>query len=165
MKKSFSASVNGEFDLALSEEDAIPFRKLKDDLIHGWSGNESVNAHLIDSDFLNREYSFRINGTRYDISIKNELQLLIDELGLTTAATSVSNELKAPIPGLIVDVIVAPGAVVKAGDGLLVLEAMKMENKLLAAQDGVVKSVSVKKGDTVDKGTILIEFENDEKHT
>ena len=69
------------------------------------------------------------------------------------------NDIKAPMPGLILEVNVEEGAEVQEGDYLLVLEAMKMENTLTAPRDGVVKSVSIKKGETVEKNQLLIEME------
>lgn len=60
------------------------------------------------------------------------------------------------MPGTILDVKVAPGAAVKAGDPLVILEAMKMENDIVAPKDGTVASVSVKKGDSVEAGTLLV---------
>ena len=80
-------------------------------------------------------------------------------MGLTLAAAQVINDSKAPMPGLILDVQVKEGDEVKEGDYLLVLEAMKMENTLTAPRDGVVKSITVSKGQTVDKNRLLIEME------
>ena len=68
------------------------------------------------------------------------------------------------MPGLIVDILTKTGAQVSAGEGLIVLEAMKMENTLTASRDGIVKSINVKIKDTVDKGMLLIEFEKDEEN-
>ena len=65
-------------------------------------------------------------------------------------------EVKAPMPGNILDVKVAVGASVKAGDVLVILEAMKMENEIVAPQDGTVASVNVNKGDTVNSGDVLV---------
>ena len=65
-------------------------------------------------------------------------------------------EVKAPMPGNILDVKVAAGASVKAGDVLVILEAMKMENEIVAPQDGTVASVNVNKGDTVNSGDVLV---------
>ena len=62
------------------------------------------------------------------------------------------------MPGLIIDLKVKTGDTVKAGDSLLILEAMKMENMLKSPGDGVVKNVKVKKGDAVEKNQVLIEF-------
>ena len=70
------------------------------------------------------------------------------------AAGAVS--VKAPMPGNILDVKVAAGASVKAGDVLVMLEAMKMENESVAPQDGTVASVNVHKGDTVNSGDVLV---------
>lgn len=61
----------------------------------------------------------------------------------------------APMPGNILDVRVKPGDSVKAGDTLLILEAMKMENEISAPQDGTIASVNVAKGDTVNSGDLL----------
>ena len=61
----------------------------------------------------------------------------------------------APMPGNILDVRVQPGASVKAGDTLMILEAMKMENEISAPQDGTIASVNVRKGDTVSSGDVL----------
>ena len=64
--------------------------------------------------------------------------------------------MNAPMPGNILDVRVAPGASVKAGDTLLILEAMKMENEISAPQDGTIATVNVRKGDTVSSGDLLL---------
>ena len=65
-------------------------------------------------------------------------------------------EVKAPMPGNILDVKVSAGTSVKVGDTLIVLEAMKMENEIVAPQDGVIASVTVNKGDTVNSGDVLV---------
>lgn len=69
--------------------------------------------------------------------------------------TTGGTEVEAPMQGLVVSIDVNPGDMVKAGDTLLVLEAMKMENPIVAPADGKVTSIMVKKGDTVDGGTII----------
>ena len=68
------------------------------------------------------------------------------------------NNVRAPMPGLIIDLKVRNGDTVKAGDALLILEAMKMENIIKAPGDATVKSVKVSKGDGVEKNQVLIEF-------
>jgi biotin carboxyl carrier protein len=62
------------------------------------------------------------------------------------------------MPGLIIDLKVKAGDVVKAGEPLLILEAMKMENILKSSREGVIKNVKVKKGESVEKGQVLLEF-------
>jgi biotin carboxyl carrier protein len=63
------------------------------------------------------------------------------------------------IPGTIIDILVIPGQMVKKGDELVILDAMKMQNRLKSAIDGKVKSISVNKGDKVSKGSVILEIE------
>ena len=76
-----------------------------------------------------------------------------------TAGIGKANVLKAPMPGLIVKVEVVVGQEVKKGDGLLIVEAMKMENELKAAHPGKVKAIKVQPGQPVEKNQVMIEFE------
>lgn len=72
------------------------------------------------------------------------------------AAAGEGEEIKAPMPGTILAVKAQAGASVKAGEVLVVLEAMKMENEIVAPRDGVVSSVVTTKGATVDTGAVLL---------
>jgi biotin carboxyl carrier protein len=63
------------------------------------------------------------------------------------------------IPGTILHILIEPGQIVAKGDDLMILDAMKMQNKLKCNMDGKVKSIAVKKGDKVSKGTVLLELE------
>jgi biotin carboxyl carrier protein len=63
------------------------------------------------------------------------------------------------IPGTVLDILIEPGQNVSKGDNLMILDAMKMKNRLKCHMDGKVKSVAVKKGDKVSKGTVLVELE------
>jgi biotin carboxyl carrier protein len=70
-----------------------------------------------------------------------------------------ANLLKAPMPGLVLKVLVTEGQAVKKGDGLLILEAMKMENIIKASSDGMVKKIHIEEKNIVDKNQKMIEFE------
>ena len=163
MKKRFQAIVNKKHQFDLTAEDSLAFKKVNATSIHATINHDSVNADICATDFCKKKYTIKINSAFYEVTLKNELELLIDELGLVTNVGSESNELISPMPGLVVDILVKAGSEIKAGDGLLVLEAMKMENTLTTSRDGIVKSVLVKISDAVDKGAVLIEFENHEK--
>ena len=99
-----------------------------------------------------------LDGARLEVEALDERMRAIKDL---TAAASVSSgpaPLVAPMPGLVVRVAVAVGDVVSAGQGLAVIEAMKMENELRASSAGVVTAIRVTSGEAVNKGAVLIEL-------
>jgi len=99
-----------------------------------------------------------INNQKTDTRVKNDLEDLLSKMGMDKVADNAMNELKAPMPGMVLKVLVKPGDTVKKGDSLLVLEAMKMENNIKAAGDAVVSQIDVKAGDKVEKNQVLITF-------
>ncbi len=161
MEQKFKVVVNGEMEFFFTKEEieSLDIKQYSHDFFHVIKDQKSFKTQLLQTKFLNKAYTLKINSRSYEVKISNELDLLIEDMGLTLAAANVVNDIKAPMPGLILDVQVKEGEEVKEGDYLLVLEAMKMENTLTAPRDGIVKSVSVKKGETVDKNQLLIEME------
>lgn len=156
--------VNDTLHFELSESEALPFKKKSDKKIFAKENSHTIKADFVIANFSEKKYTIRINASYYEVELQNSLDILIEEMGLAKGVQSSQTDLKAPMPGLIVDVLTKPGAKVQAGDGLLVLEAMKMENTLTASREGIVKIIHVNKSDTVDKGMILIEFEKDENN-
>ncbi len=120
--------------------------------------HKGYRAEVVKADKATKTFVLKINGRIYTVSLKGELELMLDKMGMNTGVASKASALKAPMPGLIIDLKVKAGDTVKAGDPLLVLEAMKMENILKCPGDGIVKSVKVEKGNSVEKGQVLIEF-------
>jgi acetyl/propionyl-CoA carboxylase alpha subunit len=118
----------------------------------------SYNAEVVDADYAAKTIVLKLNGQRVDLQAKDRFDLLLERLGMSNAAAAKVNELKAPMPGLIVDIRVQPGQAVQKGDPLLVLEAMKMENILKAPADGTVGSLRVSLRDNVQKGQVLVQF-------
>jgi pyruvate carboxylase subunit B len=104
-------------------------------------------------------YTLSIDGHRFEVDALDERARTIRELSGNAAAASGPAPLVAPMPGLIVRVNAKPGDRVQAGQGLVVMEAMKMENELRATADGVVKTVLATPGKAVEKGAILLEME------
>lgn len=99
-----------------------------------------------------------IDGCRTEVQVKDERDLLVDEFGLGEDQAG-GGDVRAPMPGLVLDVLVEEGETVEAEQGLLVLEAMKMENELKAPAGGVVRAIHATSGDAVDKEALLIEIE------
>jgi len=100
-----------------------------------------------------------IGDQRKEVQIKNQTELLLERYGLASDVAETLHELRAPMPGLVLSVLVEAGASVATGDSLLVLEAMKMENELRAPGPGVIKTLHVTPGDAVGKNALLLEFE------
>jgi biotin carboxyl carrier protein len=98
-------------------------------------------------------------GERVELEVLDERAHYIRSLTGGADRPKLADVLKAPMPGLVVRVQVQPGDRVAMGAGLVVLEAMKMENELKAQADGSVKTVRVAPGEAVEKGQVLVEFE------
>ena len=126
---------------------------------HILHNNKSYKAEVVKSDRAAKTFTIKVNNHIHTVEVKDKFDLLLEKLGMSSAAGSKVNNVKAPMPGLIIDVKIKTGDSVKINDPLLILEAMKMENVLKSPGEGIVKSVTVKKGDKVEKNQILIEFQ------
>jgi biotin carboxyl carrier protein len=120
---------------------------------------KSHTAILQKIDRKAKELTLSINGQNVTIAVKEPIDLLLSSMGLDMAAMKKAEPVKAPMPGMILKVLVEPGQQINKGDGLLILEAMKMENVLKATGPATVKAVKVTEKTAVEKGAILIELE------
>lgn len=109
--------------------------------------------------FDNRTIEFTIDGRWCTVEVRDERDLLLDEMGFKTAAEIGEGELKAPMPGKILEIMVEEGDEVELGDPVAILEAMKMENELNAPVAGVISSISVSVNDSLEKNAIILEIE------
>ncbi|WP_300669655.1 acetyl-CoA carboxylase biotin carboxyl carrier protein subunit [Soonwooa sp.] len=161
MGKTFNASVNKSYDFTLTEDQihAIDAVTLDNENYHILHHNKSYQAEVVDADFNQKKYTVSVNNNLYEVDIQNDLDKLIKEMGFEVGKSKQVNAIKAPMPGLILEISVAVGQEVNEGDSLLILEAMKMENSFYSPRQGVIKSIAVEKGQAVDKGQLLIEFE------
>jgi biotin carboxyl carrier protein len=100
-----------------------------------------------------------LDGIPFTARVDDERALLLQALSGSAASTAHDERIHAPMPGKIVKVLVDPGDRVEAGAGLLILEAMKMENEIRSNVDGVVLAVHARAADSVEKGALLIELE------
>lgn len=103
-------------------------------------------------------YTVSLDGRAFAVEALDERTRAIRDLSAASAAAAGPSPLVAPMPGLVVRVAVAPGDEVTAGQGLVVMEAMKMENELRSASAGTVRAVHVSPGTAVEKGTVLVEL-------
>jgi biotin carboxyl carrier protein len=132
--------------------------KISKDHFHVLIKNQSYRTEVIKADLPAKSFVLKINGKVYSVTLKDKFDLLLEKMGLNNDRAGKSNIIRAPMPGLIVDLRVKVGDKVQPGDALLILEAMKMENMIKALAESTVKSVKVTKGDSVEKNQVLIEF-------
>ena len=132
---------------------------LENNSFHIIRDNQSYRAAVISINHEEKTMLINVNGNDYEISIKDKYDLLLQQMGISIKSAAQINNFKAPMPGLIREVMIIAGAEVAKGDILLILEAMKMENALKSPRDGKIKKVSISVGNAVEKGQILVEFE------
>ena len=139
-----------------NEWDLVEFRE---NTFHVIKDNKGYNAMLVSFNAEEKTMVLNVNGNDYEISIKDKNDLLLQQLGITTKSSSVVQFIKAPMPGLIINISVTEGTEVQKGDTLLILEAMKMENVIKSPRDGKVKKVNVQLKQAVEKNQVMLEFE------
>jgi biotin carboxyl carrier protein len=126
---------------------------------HCVDGTDSYSVELLEVDPDRKQFVFMLGGQRVQVQLKDEIDLVVEKLGMAQATEAVVREVAAPMPGLIVGLNVEVGQAVQEGDSLLTLEAMKMENVVKSPVSGTVAAVHVQAGDSVEKKQILISFE------
>jgi biotin carboxyl carrier protein len=139
-----------EFKMDLSEITKGYFHILKD--------NVSITAEVVSADVEHKTFQIKVNGNIHEVTLKGKIDLLLDKMGISSQDDNTLKDIKAPMPGLILDILVSVGDEISKGNQLMILEAMKMENVLKATGDGIVKAIEVVKGQSVEKNQVLINF-------
>lgn len=126
---------------------------------HTLWNNKSYNIQIVKADAEAKTFVIQVNGSNYTLEVKDRFDQLLDKLGMADMASAKVSDIKAPMPGLVLEVSVTEGQELQKGDQVLILEAMKMENVLKSPGDGKVKAIKVKQGEAVEKAQVLIELE------
>ena len=134
-------------------------KNIKDNTYHIIKDNKSYNLEVLSVNWDEKTFFVKVNGEKHRFTVKDRFDELLHSLGMDNLASSKVADLKAPMPGLVLEVSVKGGQQVEKGEALLILEAMKMENVIKSPTDGVIKSISVSKGDTVEKNQLILNFE------
>ena len=154
------AQVNGRFDFNFENNDPDwDCIEVKDGRFHILFKGQSLVADVIEANTKEKVFVIRVNNNNYCVQLKDQYDELLRSLGMDILGDQKESELKAPMPGKVLDVMVNVGSSVVKGDGVLVLEAMKMENVIKSPADGVIKRIAVVKNQAVEKNEVLIEFE------
>jgi biotin carboxyl carrier protein len=120
---------------------------------------QSYNGEIVETNLADRKLVVKVNHRQFEITKKHPLDDLIKELGLDKKKVRRLNQLVSPMPGRVIGFSVAVGDHVTIDTPLLTLEAMKMENVIKSEGEGIVKSLTAKPEEVVDKGQVLIDFE------
>ncbi len=148
--KSFSFE-EGVNDMVILEERGNYLKILSNEKIY------NVVVKSVDDD--HKQSVVNVDGYDFFVKVNEPLDLLIKKMGFLRQAAQTVKEVKAPMPGLVLDILVKVGDEVTENQNLLSLEAMKMENIIKSQGKGKVKEVKVTKGEAVDKNQILLIFE------
>jgi biotin carboxyl carrier protein len=166
----FKVKVNGKNDYLIEQGNTTAGKingeafewnviSLKPGSFHAIKDNVSYNLEVVNANYEDKSFSIKVNGNTYSIELKDKYDELLKSLGLDNLSSKKVNDIKAPMPGLVLEIRVKEGDWVAKGDAILVLEAMKMENIIKSAGEGKVKKVAVNKGVAVEKNQLLVSFE------
>ena len=131
---------------------------ISDRKVHLIVENKSLEAELISIEKESKTIQIRLGNKTSTLQLKDRFDVLLEQMGMSSNSSQMLKEIKAPMPGLILDLKVKPGDEVKKGEVVLILEAMKMENIIKSPGDGVVKVVKVSLHQSVEKNQVLIQF-------
>lgn len=134
--------------------------KISKDIYQLKKNGKNYEIRLIAYNSSLKQFKLKVNGTLYEVDLKDRIDFFLEAQGMTDLTKVVINDLKAPMPGLVLDIKVNAGDDVKEGDALFILEAMKMENVIKSPTHSKIKSINVTKGQAVEKNQLLIEFDN-----
>jgi biotin carboxyl carrier protein len=158
-KNVFISSDGYDFELNADEISNIKLIHIKQEAITILSTNEILNGSVSPLKNKNNSYEVEVDGEYFHVKIKSELDVLLENMGLNTPKVNKMQVLKAPMPGLVLEIHVQENQAVSPDQKILVLEAMKMENVLKIPHEATIKRILVKKGEAVEKGQTLLELE------
>jgi biotin carboxyl carrier protein len=156
----FEVLVNDKkVDVLANQANILDIVSNADGTFHILRNQKKYLVEVLSFDKYNKTMQLKINGNIYIVNIQDKYDQLVSKLGLNKTASIKINEIKAQMPGLVLEIDVKEGDTIQKGDKVLILEAMKMENVIKALGEGVVKKIHVKKGQSIEKGQLLIELE------
>src|SRR6478609_9530528 len=132
-----------ENDIAQLNESTLSWdmKALPDGTFSILANGRSYNAIIESIDRDAKQMKLKINGNNYELSIKEPIDQLLQSMGLNISTVKKADAIKAPMPGLVLKILVTEGQAIKKGEPVLILEAMKMENVFKAPADAIVKAI------------------------
>jgi biotin carboxyl carrier protein len=158
-KHRFNIEQKDEKTFIDSKEFVFDLKQIKDNIFHILHENKSYTAELVSINQQEKKAKVKINGNEYDVSLQDKYAELLETMGMNHSTKNSIPALKAPMPGMVLDILIKVGDQVNKGDSLLILEAMKMENIIKSSTTEIIKSIEIEKGSTVEKDQLLLTFE------
>ncbi|MEO6732996.1 MAG: acetyl-CoA carboxylase biotin carboxyl carrier protein subunit [Ferruginibacter sp.] len=121
--------------------------------------NRSVNGHVLETDLANKKFKIAIEGEIFSVEIQDALDQMIERMSQVQGGNKKHTDIKAPMPGLVLEIAVADGQQAAEGEKILILQAMKMENSIVMPANATIKKIMVSKGQVVERGQVLVELE------
>ena len=146
------------YALTQAEWENLDCVEVNGDHFHFLENNKSHSITVMDFDLVGRQCTLRVDGEIKKVVFLRDLDLLIEKMGLNSTQSKKQSVLHAPMPGLVTGIKTSPGQEVEKGSPLLILEAMKMENEIIAPHHAIIRQINVIVGQAVDKGALLVEF-------
>lgn len=159
-KKQYKVKAN-DFQFVFSENEiaAADLIYQSSSSVHLIHQNRSVNARILETDSTGKKLQVEVEGNTFDVEIKDELDQMLDVMGFGMTAAKQIKEIKAPMPGMVLEIAVLEGQEMSEGEKVLILGAMKMENSILIQTNARIKRVAVSVGQAVEKGQVMVELE------
>ncbi len=120
--------------------------------------NKSWNVEILGLDRSTKICHVKINNREIQVQLKDRMDDLLQSLGMASTGPVLQKEIKAPMPGMVINILVQEGQEVEKDTPLLILEAMKMENVIKSPTQGTIKRIGATKGSAVEKNALLLEF-------
>ncbi|MDB2368891.1 acetyl-CoA carboxylase biotin carboxyl carrier protein subunit [Flavobacteriales bacterium] len=152
--------VNNRFNFDLNDNKNWDVLEVKKGQFHIVYNNKSFVADVLSHDKTSKTFEIQINSNTYMVQLKDRFDELLHDLGMDVGNSNKDNDVKAPMPGRVLEILVKTGSSISEGEGLVVLEAMKMENIIKSTREGVLKQIHINEGDSVEKNAVLLSFED-----
>lgn len=158
-KHSFNIEQKNEKTFIDAKKLDFDLKQIRDNIFHILHKNKSYTAELVSINQQEKKAKVKINGNEYNVSLQDKYAKLLETMGMNKSTKNSISALKAPMPGMVLDILIKVGDQVDKGDSLLILEAMKMENIIKSSSTEIIKSIEIEKGSTVEKDQLLLTFQ------
>lgn len=156
----YSITIDTEiFNLDRNDVGSLDIIPIGESQYHILQDDRSYKIEVLETDFPNKGMKITVNGNTYSIKISDAYDQIVDKMGMLTARSTRINEVRSPMPGMIIAVLATVGQEVDKGTPLIVLSAMKMENIITSPGAGTIKRIPTEINKAVEKGELIIEME------